>query len=127
MSTRGRAKETAESENPRSAKGPEPSEVYPEPSSCDRRPENQESQRSQGDCGIRELGGIGETGRSRVPIVRRVRESEIRDMPRIDMLPARSDDMKVLVLSNLNRQVPPKRLCEKPNAVLKSERAAHKT
>jgi hypothetical protein len=30
------------------------------------------------------------------------------------MWQARSDGMKVLVLSNLNRQVPPKRLCEKP-------------
>jgi hypothetical protein len=46
------------------------------------------------------------------------------------MWPTTSDDMKVLIypfLSNLNRQVPPKRLCEKPNAVLKSQRAAHKT
>jgi hypothetical protein len=75
----------------------------------------------------RELGGIGETGRSKVPNVRRVRESEIRDMPRIAMWPARSDDMRVPLLSDLDRQVPPKRLCEKPNTVLKSERAANKT
>jgi len=49
------------------------------------------------------LGGIGEPGRSKVPNVRRVRESEIRDMPRIAMWPrpAGSDDMKVLFLSNL--------------------------
>jgi hypothetical protein len=32
-------------------------------------------------AGFRELGGIGETGRSKVPNVRRVRESKIRDMP----------------------------------------------
>jgi hypothetical protein len=43
------------------------------------------------------------------------------------MWQARSDDMKVLFLSNLNRQVPPKRLCEKPNTVLKSERAVDRT
>jgi hypothetical protein len=78
-----------------------------------------------GDCGIQELGGIGETGRSKGPNVHRVRESEIRDMPRIAMGPARSDE--VLFLSNLNRQIPPKGLCEKPNTVLKGERAAHKT
>jgi hypothetical protein len=77
--------------------------------------------------GLRELAGIVETRRSKVPNVRRVRESEIRDMPRIAMWPARSDDMKVLFLSNLYRQVPPKRLYVKPNTVLKSERAAHKT
>ena len=37
-------------------------------------------ERSQEDCGIQELGGIGETGRSKVPNVRRVRESEIREI-----------------------------------------------
>ena len=78
---------------------------------------------------LRELGGIGETERTRVTTVRRVRKSEIRDIPRVPMWSTTSDDMKVLIspfLSNLNRQVPPKRLCEKPDAVLKSERAAHK-
>jgi hypothetical protein len=34
---------------------------------------------------MQELGGIGETRRSKVPNVRRIRESEIRDMPRIAM------------------------------------------
>ena len=41
---------------------------------------DQEARRSQEDCGIQELGGIGETGRSKVPNVRRVRESEIREI-----------------------------------------------
>ena len=40
------------------------------------------------------------------------------------MGPARSDDVEVLFLYNLNRQIPPKGLCEKPNTVLKGERAA---
>jgi hypothetical protein len=43
--------------------------------------------------GLRELGGIGETGRTRVPTVRRVRKSEIRDIPRIAMWLTTSDDM----------------------------------
>ena len=100
-SARSRAKGTAASENPRFANCPEPSEIYPEPSAWNKRRENQEAQRSHEDCGIRELGGIGETGRSKVPNVRRVSESKIRDMPRIATWPARSDDMKLLFLSNL--------------------------
>ena len=39
--------------------------------------ENQEARRSQEDCEIQELGGIGDTGKSKVPNVRRVRESQI--------------------------------------------------
>ena len=43
-------------------------------------------------------------------------------MPMVAMGPARSDDMKVSSLSNLNKKIPPKGLCEKPNTVLKGRR-----
>ncbi len=76
---------------------------------------------------IQGLGDIGDTGGSKVPNVRRVREFEIRDVPRIAMCPARSDDMRVSFLSDLSGQVSPKRLYEKPDTVLRSKRAAHKT
>jgi hypothetical protein len=105
MSARGRARGTVASEDPRSAKCPEPSEMYPEPSAWNQRPENQGVRRSQGDCG-RELGDIDETGKSKVPNVRHVRESEIRSMPRIAMCQARSDIMKVLFYQTLIARCP---------------------
>jgi hypothetical protein len=55
------------------------------------------AQQIQGDGGIRELGGLGETGRTRVTTIRRIRKSEIRGIPRIPMWPTTSDGKKVLI------------------------------
>ena len=88
--TRGRAKETDVSEirDP-----PNVQTVRGLPRTIRMRQTTREPGDSAKPGGLRELGGIGETGRTRVPTVRRVRKSEICNIPRIAMWLTTSDDM----------------------------------